>query len=148
MSKGHIQGAVGRLKDGNTLLPNNERLRVAYDHKINYLNMDKNLLFHLMSSLSKKAVDQMQHYWNIQARKKDQVTTSAASWTAAANGTFTVSTGLTGDVHLFAPGDVVIFPSISISEQIFVSAVNSSTGVVTAETVSGNNVSLTGGSGS
>ena len=147
MSNGALQGAVGRLTNGNNILPDNQRLKVAYDHKINYLNMDKNILFHIMSKLPKKAVGRMEHRWNIQARKKDQVTTTAASWTAAANGTFTVSTGLTGDAHLFAVGDVVIFPSISITEQIFVTTVNQSTGVVTAETVSGNPVTLTGGGG-
>ena len=138
------QGAIGRYKDNVEVLPDNQRLKVAFDTKIDYLNMDKSILFHLMSAIGKKSVDRMKFSWNTQERKADFVSTTAASWSAAANGTFTVSTA---NAPLFAVGDTLIFPDVDLSTMVYVSAVNLATGVVTAQTVVGGNLTLTGGGG-
>ena len=136
-----IQGNIGRVVDNAVILPDNQRLKVQFDQEISYLNVDKNLLMQFSSKLKKNAVERMKFSWNTQERKKDFVTLNGAvtGFAGTSSGTFTVSAT---DAFLFAEGDVILFPDVDNSQTIYVSAVNQSTGVVTAETVAGGTITI------
>lgn len=137
------QGAIGHYISGVEIIPSG-RLRVAYDEEIQDLNWDKTPLLKLLSSIGKKGYKQTEFKWMTEERPANWIQTTAVggAWAsgAAASGTFTVSTD---DVWLFAKPDIVKIPSISNSN-ILVTAADQSTGVVTAETVGGGNVDLSG----
>ena len=137
---GQLQGTVGEFTNDVNILPDNSRLRVAYDHKIDYLNVEKTMLFHAMSKIKKVSTDRMEFFWQTQERKKDFVTLAGtAVWSASTNGTFTVSAA---DKFLFAEGDIIMFPTVDITQNIYVNSVDQATGIVTAQTQEGGTITI------
>ena len=131
---GEVMGGVRTISDG--------RLRVAIDDFIDYLDVDKSILLHLLSAMKKKSVGRMEHTWQTLKRKKDFVAGApGGAWdgAAAASGTLTVATA---DAHLFSIGDLVSLPEVSLIRNLYVTSVVLSTGVVTLKTVDGANITL------
>lgn len=137
-----IQGTVGEYKDGNQVLTQG-RLRLAFDEEIYRLNIDKALLLMLLSKMGKEKVGRSKFYWQTKERKADFVTPSAVggNWASGAADDGTITVGAS-DKYLFAEGDVIRIPQVDDSINIYVSAVNQTTGVITGQTVSGGNIDL------
>jgi len=144
-----IQGAGAEFKD-NVQVLDIGRLRVQIDEEIDYLDLDKSILFHLMSRMKKQSVGRITHEWQIQERKKDFVAVTGGAtvavggaWDGAAanNGTFAVATT---DAFLFAPNDVFMMPTLSETRTFIVVSVVLSTGVITALTVDALPITITG----
>lgn len=141
------QGAVSEYMYGSRVI-NEERLRVAFDEDIHYLNVDKSILLMLMAKAGKEKVGQMKHIWQTQERKSDFIATTAVggSWSsgAAATGTLTVSSA---NAWLFAEGDTFMIPETSASQVFYIDSCNQSSGLITARTVDGTTINLSGASG-
>jgi len=129
------QGVVGYYKDGSQVIPT-DRIDLHIDDVIDYLNVDKSMLLHLMSKIGKETVTEMEHKWWTQERKKDTVAATAAggNWAAGAadDGTITVAAA---DAHLFSEGDIFQIPAKSRTVMCYVDSVVLATGVITAKTV-------------
>lgn len=139
-----IQGSVSEYKSGSQILQQG-RLRLAFDEEIYNLNIEKALLLMLLSKMGKESEGRMKFWWQTKERKSDSVSSTAVggAWAAgaAAAGTLTVGAN---DKYLFAEGDVIMLPAISTAINIVVTAVNQGTGVITAQTVAGGNIDLSG----
>lgn len=139
-----IQGAIGEYKDGSSVLGQG-RLRLAFDEEIYKLNIDKAMLLGLLSKMGKDTVGRDKFYWQNKERKADSVTPTAVggNWASGADDDGTITVGAS-DKYLFAEGDVIRIPEVDDTINLYVSAVNQSTGVITAETVGGGNINLSG----
>jgi len=136
------QGAVGEYMGGSQVLPQG-RLRLAFDEEIYRLNIDKALLLMLLSKTGKESTGRDKFYWQTKSRKADFVSSTAVggAWAAAAAAAGTLTVGAS-DKYLFAEGDVIKLPAISQTQNIIITAVNQTTGVITGQTVDDANIDL------
>ena len=139
------QGAVAEYKDGVQFLQQG-RLRLEYDEEIHYLNVEKSMIINLLSRMKKFNVERMQHFWQIQERKKDFVTLDATpaggAWAGGAAATGTLLLASLTDAFLIAKNDLFIIASVNETLNFYVDSIDQGTGIITARTVTGATIDL------
>ena len=110
------------------------RLRIQLADEIAKLNIDKAPLIKLLSELGKQKTGGMEYKWLSKERRSDWLTVNSygGAWAAGANteGTITIPAD---EAWMLGEGEILKVPSIS-DVNIYVDAVNTSTGEITART--------------